>query len=810
MCCVRGAGGRVLPDSMPLVSGTGEGEQVRRLFLLLILIAVSASATASVSLGELEVRSFLNQPLQAQFRAEGAALAGDELEIRVASRDAYLRSGLPRAAIPADLEISIEGTGTSRVVSLTTRQPVREPYVGLLLEASWGAGRVLREYTILLDPPVAFAPERSAAPAVTRAPEPAPRPEPAAPARDATPAVTETYTVRSGDTLARIVRRQGYTGVTDQQAMIAIRDANPRAFIGGNINQLRAGAELSLPGQAEVAGYSRRDALEEFRRQTAEWRERRAPTPPPAAEEPAPEAVAEAPAEAAEEPVPEAVAEAPAEAAEPTAEPAAEAEPEAATDPAADAVADAETVQPADAEAAVTDRLEILGEEAFEPVAVAGAGGPVVEEALLSQQVAMGELRDELSSLRMELEERDQVISVMNAELAQLEQGMQALREQRAEGSPASGAEGAPLQERLLADPLLLLLAATSVLLFLLLLVSVFRPRRSEPAYEVPVTSRGGIAPARATSAMKDPAAGRSAEPATRTMAATAAGAAAGAAAAAAAQRDEGPADEGPVAAGEETDVVNDKGDDILADVDLYLAYGMNDQAIAALEGAIRDGRGDPEYRVRLIEAHAANDDGDAVRREAEAVRAQLGPGQDALRERVEAAESRFPEPETGDDVAGVADEDAEASGPGGLEKPLEFDLSGEAEEVTGAGGGMGAAPGETGDDYQSLRFDLDDLEDSEPTGGSPADQKAEADELPELTLPDLEPMEPEGAGGPGVDAATDNSQNGMRLSLAEAFVEMGDRDGALALLEEIMPTATDAQKAKVEEIRRQIEGSDG
>ncbi len=789
---------------------------MRKLFFLLILLAVPASATASLSLGELELRSFLNQPLQAEFRAEGTAAASDELEVRVASADAYRRSGLQRGAIPADLEISIEGSGTSRVVRLTTQRPVREPYLGLLLEASWEAGRVLREYTILLDPPVAFAPERSAAPAVTRAPEPAPRATPAtpaAPARDMPPARAETYTVRSGDTLSAIVRRQGYTGVTDQQAMIAIRDANPRAFIGGNINQLRAGAQLNLPGEEEVAGYSRQETLEEFRRQTAEWRERVAPTPPPVAEPSVPEAVADAPVEAVE----------------PAADPVAEVEPETATESAAPSeeieaaaagpVVDGETAQPADAEVAVTDRLEILAEEAFEPVAVADAGGRVVEEALLSQQVAMGELRDELSSLRMELEERDRMISMMNTELAQLEERMQTLREERADGLRAGAGEGAPLHERLLADPLLLLLAATSLLLFLLLLVSVFRPRRTEAAYEVPVTSRGGVAPTRAARTTDGGAAQRSGESAAHTTAAMGAGAAAGAAAAAAAQRDEEPAGEasaaeGSVAAGKAVDTGEDRGDDILADVDLYLAYGMNDQAIAALEGAIDDGREDPEYRVRLIEAHAANDDGDAVRREAEAVRSRLGPGQDALRERVEAAESRFPEPESADDVAGledegVEDEDAGAAGPGALERPLEFDLSDESEA---AGGGVSAVADadSTEGDYQSLRFDLDDPEESEPAGSSPADEKSEADDLSELTLPDLEPVEPEGAGGPELDAGTDNSQNGMKMSLAEAFVEMGDRDGALALLEEILPPATDAQKAKVEEIRRQIEGGGG
>ena len=255
---------------------------------------------ASVSLGEIEVRSYLNQPLQAQIRVQGSALTDEGLEIRLASEEAYRRSGLTRGAVPADLAIELEGTGTSRIVRLTTQRPVREPYVGLLLEARWGAGRVLREYTILLDPPVAFAPERSVAPVISRSAEPAPRSTPAsAPTvRNEVGArpVAGTYVVRPGDSLFAIVRRQGYADVTAEQAMLAILEANPRAFVGGNVNQLLAGAQLAMPSEEEVARLSSQSARQEIQRQIAEWRDRTAPRSPP----PTPTQLAEAaPPEAA-------------------------------------------------------------------------------------------------------------------------------------------------------------------------------------------------------------------------------------------------------------------------------------------------------------------------------------------------------------------------------------------------------------------------------------------------------------------------------------------------------------------------------
>jgi pilus assembly protein FimV len=259
-------------------------------------------------------------------------------------------------------------------------------------------------------------------------------------------------------------------------------------------------------------------------------------------------------------------------------------------------------------------------------------------------------------------------------------------------------------------------------------------------------------------------------------------------------------------------DVSDDpKVEDILADVDLYLAYGMNDQAITALENAIRDGRDDPEYRVRLIEAYAASGDGDAVRREAGALSERLGPDQEALRERVAAAEAQVPAPDSAGDRTGRQGDGDDAATPSAADNALEFDLSGAmggAPDVHEGSAGSGRS--EPDFDHGALRFDLDDAEEGRAVEPGRTSDDGEADELPELSLPDLEPVEQEGPQGMGSGSDSDTSENGMKLSLAEAFVEMGDREGALSLLEEILPTATDAQKAKVKALRRQIEGSDG
>jgi pilus assembly protein FimV len=793
---------------------------VHRIILFLVLLALGTPAGASISLGDIDVRSFLNQPLQAQISVQGTALTDDRLELRLASEEAYRRAGLTRSAVPSDLDIRLEGTGTSRIVRLTTQRPVREPYVGLLLEASWGAGRVLREYTILLDPPLAFPPERSVAPTISRATEPAPAPATRpAPAVRPEPAVRAgTYTVRRGDSLFNIVRQQGYAGVTPEQAMLAILEANPQAFIGNNVNQLRAGAQLTLPSQQEIAARSPDAARQEIRRQTAEWRDRAAPRPPPPPEPaavatPAPEPAPEPrpPQETAPEPEPAPTPEEP--------EPAVTSE--ALEDVAAAPVVDPGAV-PSDPEPVVTDRLEILSEAEPDAGVATAASTRIIEEALLSQQTAMNELRDELVSLRAELAERDRVISVVSTELAQMEQRMRDLQARSGSGFlRGDSGEGLALHERILADPLLLLLAATTALLFLLLLVALFRPVRRQPvALEpvpagVPPVSPATMSDARPTDMPRGPAANwprsSGSAPAAGPGASGAAALGAGTAVAAGVAgraRDKGPASARDIQVSESPD------EDVLADVDLYLAYGMNDQAIAALEVAIDGGRDDPEHRVRLIEAYAAKDAGEDVRAHASALRERLGPDDGALRDRIAAAEARFAPSgaDRGPVAAGTGEPRGEGRAPANTLEFEAFDLS-KAPSASEAGGDAGRRDEHA--DANVLQFDLGGLD-------TPASREPEADTVPrdggegagieweEVTLHRLPESSDEAAPHAFGNSDADTSEQGLKLSLAEAFAEMGDRDGALALLDEIAPTATADQAARIELVRRQIEDGKG
>ena len=266
-------------------------------FLALIVLFgagwMSGSALA-LSLGDIDLKSGLNQPFVAEIPVTTDS-AGDiaALRVGVASSATFAQYGLERAGFLADFDFEIIATGANGVVRITSRSPVVEPFVTLLLEISWPQGRLLREYTVLLDPPV-FASE-TAAPTVaspTAGPtpvsaQPAPRaaaPSPAQPSarpapqtsaapapRAPMPAGNSYGPVQRNDTLWAIAGR--YTdsaGVDRNQMMLAIYRANPDAFVG-NINRLKAGMVLRVPDQAEIGRLNNREAMTEVMRQNQAW-----------------------------------------------------------------------------------------------------------------------------------------------------------------------------------------------------------------------------------------------------------------------------------------------------------------------------------------------------------------------------------------------------------------------------------------------------------------------------------------------------------------------------------------------------------
>ncbi len=216
--------------------------------LVVALAALNAGFAQALGLGEITLHSQLDQPLNAEIRLRGMGdLDPDQIIVRLAPAADFERSGVDRLYSLTEMRFDVRsGISGEGVVRIRTEQPVREPYLDFLIEVRWPSGRVLREYTVLLDLPT-YSPEP---PPVVRAPNAA------APARSARVARADaggawsgggSYDVHSGDTLWSIASRTRPSGVSVQQMLSALHRDNPAAFVNGDIDRLRAGVVLRVP-----------------------------------------------------------------------------------------------------------------------------------------------------------------------------------------------------------------------------------------------------------------------------------------------------------------------------------------------------------------------------------------------------------------------------------------------------------------------------------------------------------------------------------------------------------------------------------
>ncbi|MCB1775260.1 MAG: FimV family protein [Gammaproteobacteria bacterium] len=264
---------------------------VRKLALAvsIALGAVNVPAHA-LGLGELNSKSALNQ----NFSGEIALLSVgpdeiDSLRVRLANVDAFERAGIERPFYLTLLKFEPRiGPAGKPVISVTSGFPIREPFLNFLVEVNWPNGRMFREYTVLLDPPTTTGrrPPQVTPPAQT---QPA-RPQVATPARSrpavvrpaptpraavASSPTADEYLVKPNDTAWGIAKRVRPRGVTMEQMMMALLEANPAAFIDGNINRLRRGQILRVPTLDEIQQTNRQQARTAYRDQQDAWLERR-------------------------------------------------------------------------------------------------------------------------------------------------------------------------------------------------------------------------------------------------------------------------------------------------------------------------------------------------------------------------------------------------------------------------------------------------------------------------------------------------------------------------------------------------------
>jgi pilus assembly protein FimV len=249
--------------------------------LAVILAALLPAAAGALGLGEADVSSRLNQPLNAhiQILAAGADDLKD-LTVSLAPREAFERQGLDRPAFLNALSFRVSRDAAGHVqVDVRSTQPVTEPFLTFLVAVDWPRGHLVREYTLLIDPPVFEAqpstptPLMAPASGVSAAPAGAIDRAPAAPATTAAPASGPLeHRVQAGETLSSVVRSQGYSAAADvNRALVATFRANPSAF-DGNINRLHRGALLRLPPKSEWSQLGVDEATAEVHRQVGAWK----------------------------------------------------------------------------------------------------------------------------------------------------------------------------------------------------------------------------------------------------------------------------------------------------------------------------------------------------------------------------------------------------------------------------------------------------------------------------------------------------------------------------------------------------------
>ncbi len=267
--------------------------------LLALALAGYLSAAQALSLGPLEVRSALSEPLDAVIPITRATQEEiQDLTVSLAPLESFQQLGLEITPALRQLRFQLKRDERGAYyIQVSSRGPVKEPFLSFVLALEWPKGRLLREYTVLLDPPL-FADEAGAievppeaatsgeslpelAPPERSTATPSPPAEPTTAAAPSSGGESFEYgPVRPGETLSTIAQRLHPPEVTLEQMMIALYRANPQAFYG-NINLLKAGSVLRLDQDPREAAsqIAPDEALAEVRRQYRAWRAKRSGEP---------------------------------------------------------------------------------------------------------------------------------------------------------------------------------------------------------------------------------------------------------------------------------------------------------------------------------------------------------------------------------------------------------------------------------------------------------------------------------------------------------------------------------------------------
>lgn len=835
-------------------SGPYRPTTIKRLVLAMGLMAPGLAA--ALGLGNIAASTQLNQPLKAEIPLVEVAPADvKDVQVRLGSADAFKRLGIARPAVLSRLRFTTELDAAGKpVVEVQTDDPVKEPFLNFLVEVRWPKGRMLREYTLLLDVPVVA---KSSEPAVVEAPQasqPAPVAEATSPAPQSVPqtaaskrqqaparAEPESVIVRRNDTLSAIAMRNAEAGVALDQMMIALYRANRHAFFDNNINNLRAGVTLQMPDGDAIAKVRASEARRLVAQHMSDWRraaEHRLAQRSGAAAG-GTGAVAAKPEKASTKP-------AVAKAAKPQVVPAATQAPDS------------------------SGRLEILADnskpsDAGSPTGGKAGAGEGREVRLLREQAeSRAKENQDLAARVKQLEgvmtKQQKVIDIQQQELTDLQQKLKAAQSVPA-AKPAVSEPAQPAAPKAPAQP----------------------ERRSEApspaggamAEHKPAAEKPAVAhqPANAEAA---PTSGSGVKPKNLLLAAGAVALVVAVAAGMARRRDKhqspspsnadrrgiksvptsDAAAAGMTAAGLGAETNNaplaaDRGEGVLADADVYLAYGLHAQAEQLLGEALQKEPERDDYRMKLVEVYYSAKSKNKFDLLAGEIHERTG-GSGPLWERVYGMGQDispdnalfFPPPLGGDDahLAEVGEHNEAARGRGarwaeflGQSNPSEDSQAEDAElshvstdeHATKMTDAPQAAAPMSDTDIDSSQLAGLDLEAAPPAENAVASahesQPAYTDRtegvldseleqafavLDETVLSDAKPRSTAAPSVrvPDEDGGASFAEDvGAKLDLAKAYLDMGDSEGARSLLADVMTEGSSKQREEARRLHQQI-----
>lgn len=247
---------------------------LRTLILTTGLLGLLLTNTVlALGLGEIKLNSSLNEPLDAEVQLTSIGELTDiEILVGLGSPRDFKNAGVERLFLLTDLNFSVDLANRAQpVLRITSKKPIREPYLNFLVEVQWPTGRLVREYTLLLDLPV-YASERTAAKKIEaassgsqlRSTPASPKPASNTPSSQTPVAGDGQYSVNAGDTVWAIAQRIRPRQATMNQTMAAIKQLNPDAFINDNINLLKKGAVLRLPEGSDIRALTQTEVRTEL------------------------------------------------------------------------------------------------------------------------------------------------------------------------------------------------------------------------------------------------------------------------------------------------------------------------------------------------------------------------------------------------------------------------------------------------------------------------------------------------------------------------------------------------------------------